>query len=185
MENTKYICIDLFGLSRLGCPCLRLTDDDDDSRPAQMIPIALMIPARVWSTFYNISISSWWWWSRTKTSLASRPGISALIISLCVPIFLLFIVLMKCKSDSCFYSAGQGGLATKTQSCLLVLVMVLVLTATLFICLLAHSTHRPELYHCTMGDIGVITDKSKNSIEKIYRRINLSLGIIQHQNIDH
>ena len=104
-----------------------------------MIPIALMIPARVWSTFYNISISSWWWWSRTKTSPASRPGISALIISLCVPIFLLFIVLMKCKSDSCFYPAGQGGLATKTQSCLLVLVMVLVLTATLFICLLAHS----------------------------------------------
>ena len=54
MENTKYICIDLFGLSRLGCPCLRLTDDDDDSRPAQMIPIALMIPARVWSTFDKI-----------------------------------------------------------------------------------------------------------------------------------
>ena len=42
----KYFCIDLSGLSRLGCPCLRLTDDDDDSRPAQMIPIALMIPAR-------------------------------------------------------------------------------------------------------------------------------------------
>ena len=50
----KYFCIDLSGLSRLDCPCLRLTDDDDDSRPAQMIPIALMIPARVWSAFDNI-----------------------------------------------------------------------------------------------------------------------------------
>ena len=141
-----------------------------------MIPIALMIPARVWSTFYNISISSWWWCSRTKTSPASRPGISALIISLCVPIFLLFIVLMKCKSDSCFYSAGQGGLATKTQSCLLVLVMVLVLTATLFICLLAHSY--PQAWALHYGRPGGHKFQKKNSIEKIYRRINLSLGII-------
>ena len=57
----KYICIDLSEHRRLGCPCLRLTDDDDDSRPAQMIPIALMIPAGthhpLWSTFSNISIS--------------------------------------------------------------------------------------------------------------------------------
>ena len=52
--SLKYICIDLSQSSRLGCPCLRLTDDDDDSRPAQMIPIALMIPARVWSTFDKI-----------------------------------------------------------------------------------------------------------------------------------
>ena len=79
----------MFGLSRLGCPRLRLTDDDDDSRPAQMIPIALMIPARVWSTFDNIFYfsaagrggSSNWRCSRTKRDLTSRPGISALIIS--------------------------------------------------------------------------------------------------------
>ena len=85
----KYFCIDLSGLSRLGCPCLRLTDDDDDSRPAQMIPIALMIPAGhppvppptlvSISLTFLFSISGCCCW--TKTTWASRPGISALIIS--------------------------------------------------------------------------------------------------------
>ena len=108
----KYFCIDLSGLSRLGCPCLRLTDDDDDSRPAQMIPIALMIPGwlhhPLWSTFYNISISL----SLSspaagacpdKNNRSLTPGHIRSDNLACVPLFfLLFIVLMKCKSNSDF-----------------------------------------------------------------------------------
>ena len=112
----KYICIDLSEHRRLGCPCLRLTDDDDDSRPAQMIPIALMIPARESVPPPTlVSILSHFYFSLRllllldKKPLSLTPGHISSDYLACVPIFFLLIVLMKCKSNWGFCGAEVSG----------------------------------------------------------------------------